>query len=144
VLQNVGMTRIDPVMYKGVEIVPLQFLASLLPEPSSLAQNYTGKTSIGCILQGVKDGKPVKKIIYNVCDHADCYREIGSQAVSYTAGVPAATAAIVMMKGLWKGQGVFNVEQLPPIPFLDEVARQGLPWHVEDVKIEKQREILAA
>ncbi len=144
VLENVGMTRIDPVIYKGVEIIPLQFLASLLPDPSSLAQNYTGKTSIGCIIQGVKDGKPVRKIIYNCCDHAQCNREIKSQAVSYTAGVPSMAAALVMMQGLWQGAGVFNVEQLPPIPFLEEVGRQGLPWHVEDIKVEAQREFLAA
>ncbi len=133
VLQNVGMTRIDPVIYKGVEIVPLQFLAFMLPDPSSLAINYTGKTSIGCIMHGIKDGKPVSKIIYNNSDHAVCNDEIGSQAVSYTAGVPAMTAALVMMKGLWTGKGVFNAEQLPSKPFLEEVARQGLPWHVKDV-----------
>ena len=144
VLQNVGMTRIDPVMYNGMEIIPLQFLKALLPEPSSLAENYTGKTSIGCILQGVKDGKPVTKIIYNICDHADCNREVKAQAVSYTTGVPAVTGAMMMMKGLWKGEGVFNVEQLPPVPFLEELAKQGLPWHVEDVNMEAQREVLAA
>ncbi len=129
VLQNVGMTRIDPVMYNGVEIVPLQFLKALLPEPSSLAENYTGKTSIGCIIRGVKDGKPAAYIVYNVCDHAETYREIKAQAVSYTTGVPAVTGAMMMMKGIWSGKGVFNVEQLPPEPFLEEVAKQGLPWH---------------
>ena len=144
VLQNVGMTRIDPIMYNGMEIIPLQFLKALLPEPSSLAENYTGKTSIGCILQGVKDGKPVTKIIYNICDHADCNREVKAQAVSYTTGVPAMTGAMMMMKGLWKGEGVFNVEQLPSVPFLEELAKQGLPWHVEDVNTDAQREVLAA
>ena len=144
VLQNIGMTRIDPIMYNGVEIVPIQFLKALLPEPSSLAENYTGKTSIGCIMQGVKDGKPVSKIIYNICDHADCNKEVKAQAVSYTTGVPAVTGAMMMMKGIWKGEGVFNVEQLPPTPFLQELAKQGLPWHIEEVNAEKQREVLAA
>lgn len=144
VLQNVGMTRIDPVLYNGVEIVPLQFLKCLLPEPSSLAANYTGKTSIGCILRGVKDGKPAAHIIYNVCDHAECSREINAQAVSYTTGVPAATGAMMILKGLWSGKGVFNVEQLPPEPFLEELAKQGLPWHVETLGTEAHRELSAA
>ncbi len=143
VLQNVGMTRIDPVMYNGVEIIPLQFLKHLLPEPSSLAENYTGKTSIGCILRGVKDGKPVEYIIYNVCDHAECNRELGAQAVSYTTGVPAMTGAMMMMKGIWSGKGVFNVEQLDPEPFLEEVARQGLPWHVLKLDAQAYKELAA-
>ena len=135
VLQNVGMTRIDPVEYEGVRIVPLQFLKALLPEPSSLAETYTGKTSIGAILQGVKDGKNKKVIIYNVCDHVRTYREVGAHAVSYTTGVPAVTGAIMMLKGVWTGKGVFNVEELPPDPFLDEVARQGLPWKVTELEM---------
>ncbi|HDP23923.1 MAG TPA: saccharopine dehydrogenase family protein [Deltaproteobacteria bacterium] len=130
VLQNVGMTRIDPVLYNGVEIIPLQFLKHLLPEPSSLAENYTGRTSIGVVLRGIKEGAPVSFLIYNVCDHAETNRELGAQAVSYTTGVPAMTGAMMMLKGIWMGTGVFNVEQLPPEPFLEEVARQGLPWHV--------------
>jgi saccharopine dehydrogenase (NAD+, L-lysine-forming) len=137
VLTNVGMLRIDPVKYNGVEVIPLQFLKAIMPEPSSLAENYTGKTSIGCILQGVKNGKPVQKIIYNVCDHAETNREIGAQAVSYTTGVPAMVGAKMMMKGIWNGTGVFNVEQLPPKPFMEEVAKQGLPWHVEDLSADK-------
>jgi saccharopine dehydrogenase (NAD+, L-lysine-forming) len=141
VLQSVGMTRIDPIVYNGVEIIPIQFLSALLPVPSSLAENYTGKTSIGCIFQGVKDGKPVNKIIYNVCDHAECYKEVKSQAISYTTGVPAVTGAMMMFKGMWKGEGVFNVEQLPSAPFLEEVAKQGLPWHVEDYKIEIPQDV---
>lgn len=144
VLQSVGMTRIDPVRFNGVDIIPLQFLAALLPAPSSLAENYTGKTSIGCIIQGVKDGKPVSKIIYNVCDHAACNKEVKAQAISYTTGVPAVTGAIMMMKGIWKGQGVFNVEQLPSKPFLDEVAKQGLPWHVKDVQVDIPHDVAAA
>ncbi len=143
VLQNVGMTRIDPVIYKGVEIIPLEFLKALLPEPSSLAENYTGKTSIGCVIQGIKDGKQKTSIIYNVCDHAETNREIGAQAVSYTTGVPAVTGAIMMFRGIWKGEGVFNVEQLPPEPFLAELAKQGLPWHAEELKGDRQQELLA-
>jgi saccharopine dehydrogenase (NAD+, L-lysine-forming) len=144
VLQSVGMTRIDPVMYNGVEIIPLQFLKALLPEPSSLAENYTGKTSIGCIFEGVKDGKTIKKFIYNVCDHAETNKEIGAQAVSYTTGVPAVAGAILMFKGLWKGAGVFNVEQLPPEPYMEEVAKQGLPWHVKDLDVTTEKQLKAA
>lgn len=143
VLQNVGMTRIDPVTYNGVEIIPLQFLKHLLPEPSSLAENYTGKTSIGCIIRGIKDGRPAAYIIYNVCDHARTYRELGAQAVSYTTGVPAVTGAMMVMKGIWSGQGVFNVEELPSEPFLEEVARQGLPWHAQKLDREAYRELAA-
>jgi saccharopine dehydrogenase (NAD+, L-lysine-forming) len=143
VLQNVGMTRIDPVMYNGVEIIPLQFLKHLLPEPSSLAENYTGKTSIGCILRGKKDGKHAAHILYNVCDHAATNRELKAQAVSYTTGVPAMTGAMMMMKGIWSGHGVFNVEELDPEPFLEEVARQGLPWHVQKLDAEAYRELAA-
>ncbi len=144
VLQSVGMTRIDPVMHNGVEIVPLEFLKTLLPAPASLAENYTGKTSIGCIIQGKKDGQDATQIIYNVCDHAETNKELGAQAVSYTTGVPAMTGAMMMFKGLWSGEGVFNVEQLPPEPFLEELAKQGLPWHVEQVGSEEQQELLAA
>lgn len=143
VLQNVGMTRIDPVQYQGAAIVPLQFLKALLPEPSSLAKHYTGKTSIGAIIQGVKDGTDRKVIIYNVCDHAQTYREVGAQAVSYTTGVPAMTGAMMVLKGLWKGSGVFNVEQFPPEPFLAEVAKQGLPWHVQELPVRDADEPLA-
>ena len=104
----------------------------LLPDPSSLAENYTGNTSIGCLVEGTKDGQPKKVFIYNICDHAACYREVRAQAVSYTPGVPAVTGAIMMLKGLWKGAGVFNMEQLDPDPFLADVAKRGLPWHVEE------------
>ncbi|WP_127075718.1 saccharopine dehydrogenase family protein [Rhodomicrobium lacus] len=132
VLQSIGMTRIDPVKFKGIDIIPIEFLKALLPEPSSLAPDYTGKTSIGTVIKGVKDGKPLTKIIYNVCDHAESNREVGAQAVSYTTGVPAVTAAIMILKGIWSGKGVFNIEQMPPKPFLEELAKQGLPWHVKD------------
>ncbi len=128
VLQNVGMTRIDPVMYQGVEIVPLQFLKALLPEPSSLAAGYTGKTCIGCMIEGLKDEKPLRYYIYNVCDHAECYREINAQAISYTTGVPAMIGARMMLTGKWRGAGVFNVEEFDPDPFMSDLNQYGLPW----------------
>jgi len=128
VLQNVGMTRIDPVPFRGCEIVPLQFLKALLPEPSTLGENYRGMTNIGCMIEGVKDGKPRRYYIYNVCDHAECFREVKAQAVSYTTGVPAMIGAMMMLTGKWKGQGVFNVEELDPDPFMDALGKYGLPW----------------
>ncbi|MBX2833839.1 MAG: saccharopine dehydrogenase family protein [Micavibrio sp.] len=134
VLQNVGMTRIDPVMHDGKEIVPIQFLKTLLPEPSSLAEGYTGKTSIGCIITGVKDDETKTHFIYNVCDHAKTHKEVEAQAVSYTTGVPPTTGAILIAKGLWNpGPGVWNVEQLDPDPFMEEVAKQGLPWESKEL-----------
>jgi len=132
VLQNVGMTRIDEVEFEGHKIVPIKFLRALLPDPASLAQGYTGKTSIGCLCEGVKDGKRKRYLIYNICDHAETYQEVRAQAVSYTTGVPAVTGAAMMVTGAWKGAGVFNMEQLDPDPFLADVARRGLPWHVEE------------
>jgi len=132
VLGNVGMTRIDPVDYDGKPVVPIKFLKALLPDPASLAPGYTGKTSIGCLIEGVKDGKPRKVFIYNICDHAETYREVRAQAVSYTTGVPAVSGAVMMVTGKWKGPGVFNMEELDPDPFLDDVAKRGLPWVVEE------------
>ncbi len=140
VLQSVGMTRIDPVIHNGVEIIPIEFLKTLLPEPSSLAVNYSGKTSIGCVIEGIKNGKRKKIIIYNVCDHAKTNEEVGAQAVSYTTGVPAATAAILIAKGIWDGKGVFNIEQFDPDPFLEELAKQGLPWHVKELEVNENIE----
>lgn len=135
VLQNIGMTRIDPVVHNGVEIVPIQFLKTLLPEPSSLADDYEGKTSIGCIMTGVKDGAEKTIMIYNVCDHQKTFAEVGAQAVSYTTGVPAVTGAIMMARGEWGTEaGVFNVEQLNPDPFMAEVVKQGLPWNAVVLK----------
>ncbi len=133
VLQNVGMTRIDPVMYEGREIVPIQFLKALLPDPASLAPGYKGKTCIGCLIEGVKDGKPKKIFVYNVCDHAECYREVKAQAISYTTGVPAMIGGIMMLTGAWRGDGVFNVEQFDPTPFMDRLNKHGLPWHVQEM-----------
>jgi len=132
VLQNVGMTRIDEVEFEGKKIVPIRLLRALLPDPASLAAGYTGKTSIGCLCEGVKDGKPKRYFIYNICDHEETYREVRAQAVSYTTGVPAVTGAAMMLTGKWRAPGVFNMEQLDPDPFLADVARRGLPWHVEE------------
>jgi saccharopine dehydrogenase (NAD+, L-lysine-forming) len=128
VLENVGMTRIDPVKFQGCDIVPLQFLKALLPEPSSLGENYKGKTNIGCMIEGVKDGKHRKYYIYNVCDHAECYREVKAQAISYTTGVPAMIGAMMMLTRTWRGEGVFNVEEFDPTPFMEALGKHGLPW----------------
>ncbi|MFN0218098.1 MAG: saccharopine dehydrogenase family protein [Hyphomicrobium sp.] len=143
VLQNVGMTRIDPVMYKGHPVIPMEFLKELLPPPSSLGENYTGRTSIGCIIDGTKNGARKTVLIYNVCDHAQCYKETKAQAVSYTTGVPPVVGAMMMFRGDWAGKGVFNVEQLPSKPFLDELGKQGLPWHVKDITPADQKELFA-
>ena len=129
VLENVGMTRIDPVMYEGKAIVPLQFLKAVLPEPSSLGENYAGQTSIGCQIRGIKDGKEKTYFIYNNCDHSACYREVKAQAISYTTGVPAMLGAKMVINKQWTGAGVYNVEQFNPDPFLAELGAYGLPWH---------------
>lgn len=128
VLDNVGMTRIDPVEFQGHKIVPLQFLKALLPDPGSLGPRTKGKTCIGCWIEGVKDGKPRRYYIYNICDHQECFREVGAQAISYTTGVPAMIGAKMMLTGKWRGKGVFNVEQFDPKPFMDELGPRGLPW----------------
>jgi saccharopine dehydrogenase (NAD+, L-lysine-forming) len=133
VLQNVGMTSIEPVEYQGRKIIPLQFLKALLPDPSSLGENYTGKTSIGCLIEGRKNGEPKKVFIYNVCDHEESWKEVRAQAVSYTTGVPTMVGAKMLLTGQWRGKGVFNVEQFEPEPFLDELGRRGLPWHVKEM-----------
>jgi saccharopine dehydrogenase (NAD+, L-lysine forming) len=143
VLQNVGMTRIDPVMYKGNPVIPMEFLKELLPPPSSLGENYTGRTSIGCIFTGMKDGKAKRAIIYNVCEHKDCYKETKAQAVSYTTGVPPVVGAMMLFKGHWTGAGVFNVEQLPSKPFMDEIGKQGLPWHMKEMTMAEQNDLFA-
>ena len=135
VIQNIGMSRIDEVDYNGVKIVPLQFLKAVLPDPKSLGENYEGETSIGCRIKGIKDGKECTYYIYNNCNHAAAYKETGTQAVSYTTGVPAALGAAMFAKGIWKDAGVFNVEQLDPDPFLAELGEQGLPW-VEQFNID--------
>ena len=130
VIQDIGMARIDPVMYQGMEIVPLQFLKAVLPNPQDLGENYTGQTSIGCRISGIgNDGKPLTYYIYNNCDHHAAYQETGMQAVSYTTGVPAMTGAMMLLKGLWRKPGVHNVEEFDPDPFLEVLNKQGLPWH---------------
>ena len=129
VLENVGMTRIDPVMYEGREIVPLQFLKALLPDPASLGPRTKGKTCIGCWIRGqAKASSASPYYIYNICDHERCYAETGAQAVSYTTGVPAALGAKLMLSGQWSGKGVFNMEQFDPDPFMSEIGDWGLPW----------------
>jgi len=128
VLQNVGMTRIDPVMYNGQEIIPLQFLKALLPDPASLGPSTKGKTCIGCKIKGTKDGKPRQYYIYNICDHEEAYREVKSQAISYTTGVPAMIGALMIATGTWKGEGVFNMEEFDPEPFMERLNMHGLPW----------------
>ncbi|MEY4256707.1 MAG: hypothetical protein RLZZ141_1934, partial [Pseudomonadota bacterium] len=131
VLGNVGMTRIDPVMFEGREIIPLQFLKALLPEPSSLGPRTRGKTNIGTIATGAKNGQQKTFYIRNICDHEEAYAETGSQAISYTTGVPAMIGAALMVTGQWTGAGVFNMEQLDPDPFMDLLNNHGLPWKVE-------------
>jgi len=135
VLQNVGMTRIDPVIYNGQEIIPLQFLKAVLPEPASLGPTTQGKTNIGDIATGeALDGSGEKTFyIYNICDHEDAYHETGNQAVSYTTGVPAMIGAAMLLTGVWGGAGVFNIEQFDPDPFMDMLNEHGLPWQVKEL-----------
>ena len=132
VLKDVGMTRIDPVDYENMKIVPLKFLKSLLPDPASLGVNYTGKTVIGNIISGVKNGRARSVYIYNICDHAEAFKEVGAQAVSYTTGVPAMIGAMLVLQKKWKGAGVFNVEEFDPDPFMDLLNKHGLPWKIEE------------
>ncbi len=128
VLENVGMTRIDPVVYEGREIVPIKFLKALLPDPASLGPLTKGRTCIGCLVHGRHKGKEKVAFVYNICDHEACYREVQSQAISYTTGVPAMIGAKLMLTGKWRGKGVFNMEQLDPDPFMEDLNRHGLPW----------------
>ena len=137
VIQNIGMARIDEVEYNGQKIVPIQFLKAVLPDPGELGENYTGETSIGCRIRGIKDGKERTYYIYNNCSHEAAYKETGAQGVSYTTGVPATIGAIMFMKGLWNKPGVFNVEEFDPDPFMEQLKQQGLPWHeLFDVDLE--------
>ncbi len=131
-LENVGMLSTTPIEFQGQQIVPIQFLKALLPDPATLGPRTVGKTNIGCIFTGVKDGVEKSIYIYNVCDHQECYREVGSQAVSYTTGVPAMIGAMMVMTGTWQGAGVFNVEEFDPDPYMDALNRWGLPWIVEE------------
>ncbi|GAB4029739.1 saccharopine dehydrogenase family protein [Spirosoma jeollabukense] len=127
VLQNVGMTRIDPIKFQGMDVIPLEFLKAVLPAPDSLGENYTGQTSIGCQIKGVKDGEERTCFIWNNCDHAETYREVRGQAVSYTTGVPAMIGAMLMLTGVWMKPGVWNCEELDPDPFIEQMNKQGLP-----------------
>ena len=137
VIQDIGMASIEPIMYEGREIVPIQFLKAVLPNPGDLGENYTGQTSIGCRIRGIKDGKERTYYIYNNCSHEAAYKETGAQGVSYTTGVPATVGAMMWMKDIWTGAGVFNVEEMNPDPFLQELAKQGLPWHeLHDIDLE--------
>lgn len=131
-LENVGMLGTAPVMYEGREIVPIQFLKALLPDPASLGPRTVGKTNIGCIFTGKKDGKEKKIYIYNVCDHQECYKEVGSQAISYTTGVPAMIGTALVVSGQWKAPGVFTVEEFDPDPYMEMLNKYGLPWVVEE------------
>lgn len=133
VFKNVGLIDIEPVEFQGQPIVPIQFLARLLPDPASLGPRTTGKTCIGCLMRGVKDGKPKTVYIFNICDHQAAYAELGSQAISYTTGVPAMVGGMMMVTGAWNKPGVWNMEQLDPDPFLDQLARYGLPWEVRNM-----------
>jgi len=127
-LENVGMTSIKPIEFEGKQIVPLQFLKAVLPDPASLGPRTVGKTNIGCIFTGKKDGKDKTYYVYNVCDHQECYREVGSQAISYTTGVPAMIGTMLIMNGTWKNPGVNNIEEFDPDPFMDALNKWGLPW----------------
>ncbi|GBL30604.1 carboxynorspermidine synthase [Opitutia bacterium] len=135
VLENVGMTRIDPIEFQGHKIVPIQFLKALLPDPASLGPRTKGKTCIGCEITGVKDGKPRKVFIHNICDHQECYAEVKSQAISYTTGVPAAIGGAMIASGQWTRPGVWNMEEMNPDPFMAELNKRGLPWHVKELAV---------
>ncbi len=128
VIQNIGMARIDPVMYEGKEIIPIQFLKAVLPDPGDLGENYTGWTSIGCRIRGISKGKERNYYVYNNCSHEAAYKETGAQGVSYTTGVPATIGAMMYLKDIWKKPGVFNVEELDPDPFMEQLNLLGLPW----------------
>ncbi|MDP4120674.1 MAG: saccharopine dehydrogenase family protein [Bacillota bacterium] len=128
-LENVAMTSIEPIDYEGKKIVPLQFLKAVLPDPASLGPRTKGKTNIGCIFIGNKDGKEKHYYLYNVCDHEECYKEVGSQAISYTTGVPAMIGAMMLLTGKWKKPGVYNVEEFDPDPYMDALNKWGLPWN---------------
>lgn len=134
VLGNVGMTGIEPIEFNGQSIVPIQFLRQLLPDPASLGPRTVGKTCIGCIVTGIKDGVEKTMYLYNICDHQDCYKEVESQAISYTTGVPAMIGAKMMLEGKWMKPGVWNMEQLDPDPFMDDMNQHGLPWKVIEIE----------
>lgn len=133
VLENIGMTSIEPIIYEGQEIVPLQFLKAVLPEPSGLGETTKGKTCIGNIISGIHEGRPRTVYLYNVCDHEACFTEVGSQAVSFTTGVPAMIGASLILDKSWRKPGVWNMEQFDPDPFMDRLNIYGLPWHITEL-----------
>jgi saccharopine dehydrogenase (NAD+, L-lysine forming) len=138
VLETVGMTSIEPIRIKGVDIAPIEFLKAILPAPESLAAGYSGQTCIGVQIKGIKDGKPKTHFIYNVCDHAECFREVQAQGISYTTGVPAMIGAMLMLQGTWMKPGVWNMEQFDPDPFMAAMNQWGLPWHeLTDIELVK-------
>ncbi len=136
VLENVGMTSIEPIEVNGVKIAPIEFLSKVLPDPSSLGPRTKGKTCIGCDIVGTKNGQKKRIFIYNSCDHQECYQEVSSQAISYTTGVPAMIGAQMILRGLWKQPGVWNMEQNDPDPFMEELNLRGLPWQIIDLPLE--------
>ena len=129
-LENVGMLSTTPIEFEGQQIVPIQFLKALLPDPASLGPRTVGKTNIGCIFTGIKDGKEKTAYIYNVCDHQECFKEVGSQAISYTTGVPAMIGAMMMLNGSWIKPGVYTTEEFDPDPYMDALNKWGLPWQI--------------
>ncbi|MBS4281579.1 saccharopine dehydrogenase family protein [Campylobacter vulpis] len=133
-LENVGMLGIKPIKHKGQEIIPIEFLKTLLPDPASLGERTKGYTNIGCVIRGVKDGKDRQVYIYNVCNHEECFKETGAQAVSYTTGVPAMIGAKLIARGIWSGAGVKNMEEFDAKAFMDELNTQGLPWKILEMK----------
>ena len=136
VLENVGMTSIDPINFKGQKIQPIEFLKAVLPDPASLGPRTKGKTCIGCDITGTKSGEKKRVLIYNSCDHQECYQEVSSQAISYTTGVPAMIGAQMILRGLWRNSGVWNMEQYDPDPFMEELMKHGLPWQVTELPLE--------
>ncbi len=136
VLENVGMTSIDPINFKGQKIQPIEFLKAVLPDPASLGSRTRGKTCIGCDITGTKSGEKKRILIYNSCDHQECYQEVSSQAISYTTGVPAMIGAQMILRGLWRNSGVWNMEQYDPDPFMEELMKHGLPWQVTELPLE--------
>jgi len=134
-LQNVGMLGIEPVEHKGEQIIPIEFLKTLLPDPASLGPRTKGKTNIGIVAEGIKNGKKQKIYIYQVSDHEACYKEVNSQAVSYTTGVPAMIGAKLMLEKVWYKTGVHNMEEFDPDPFMEELNKQGLPWKIQEMAI---------
>lgn len=134
VLENIGMTSIEPIEYAGRKIVPIQFLRAVLPDPAALGSRTSGKTCIGCLAKGTKNGAEKTVYVYNVCDHQLCYETVGSQAISYTTGVPAMIGAKMLLEHKWQGDGVFNMEQFDPDPFLEALAEYGLPWEIKELE----------